>query len=668
MSIDIRKWHTGQMSQIDVTAGKTLLEACVKTPPIGLSELIWNAFDEDASNVTISLALNPIGGLSEIKVADDGHGMNRERANLSFATVGDSWKIPGSTSTGGRPLHGRHGRGRYAAFALGNSVTWESTSDPISGGSAQTVRITGGRSNLRRFEIEEMPAGGRPVGTTVSISLPTNESIALFDRLDELTQHLLTQFALHLDRHKDFTISLLGRTLNPKSVILGQSTIELDLPAEVPGAANITVIEWDLQNVERRLYLCTTGGSIVDELQPGVKAVGAEFTCYLTWEGFEEGQTLTLEGDDESPRGKVILAARAALRTHLSESARKRESVTLDRWRNEGVYPYSVDPKTPVERATRDTFNIVAMAASRTVDESKSVKTKAMALSLLKEALERDPESLLPILKNFSQLPAPRIEELRNILERTTLSQLITTGRAIGDRFDLLNGLSDLIFGKETKRRMRERTQLHRILAHETWLFGEEWSLTGDDVRLTEVLKNFLGKLGEDVTLADAAPVLREDDSDGIPDLVFGRQLETKANHYAHLVVELKRPSHKLNDEDVAQIRSYASAITNDDRFDQPNASWEFWLVGNETNRAVDESRDQEGQPYGLVQNSKRYKIIVKTWAEIFGDAKHRMKFVQDSLQYESDRDSGLAHMRDRYSRYLPDVALEDGDADSAAA
>ncbi len=41
------------------------------------------------------------------------------------------------------------------------------------------------------------------------------------------------------------------------------------------------------------------------------------------------------------------------------------------------------------------------------------------------------------------------------------------------------------------------------------------------------------------------------------------------------------------------------------------------------------------------------------------GDAKHRLKFVQRSLQYESDRDSGLASMRDRYAEYLPEADLE---------
>jgi hypothetical protein len=71
------------------------------------------------------------------------------------------------------------------------------------------------------------------------------------------------------------------------------------------------------------------------------------------------------------------------------------------------------------------------------------------------------------------------------------------------------------------------------------------------------------------------------------------------------------------------------------------------------------------------VQSSKKYRIVVRTWAEVIGDADHRLKFVQASLKYESNRDQGLVSMRDKYSEYLPqealDAAAEADDAGSAA-
>jgi histidine kinase/DNA gyrase B/HSP90-like ATPase len=648
------------VAEIQVGAGKTMLEALVKTPPIGLCELVWNAFDEDAETVRVEVEVNGLGGVDLIRVEDDGNGMNRQRAESAFSTVGDSWKLmAGTKSEGGRPVHGKHGRGRYAAFSLGNSVHWISTSKAVEGDELASIEIKGNRSALDRFQINDLPLESSDTGTRVVITTVTPEASAGFDEVTAIRQRLLTEFALHLDRHPDFKIEFLGMTIEPSAVIAERTRIDIEMPDGVAGQAFLTVIEWTLQNVERRLYLCQPDGAIVDEMQPGIQAVGAEFTAYLAWEGFTHDQSLLLEGDTDTAAGRVVQAARAELRTHLARSVRQREAETVKRWKSEGVYPYKGEPKSEVERATRDTFNLVAMATSRTVDEAKSQSSKALALSLLKETFENDPEALLPILKQFSQLPSARIDELREILEHTTLAQLISMGKEVGSRIEFISGLNSLLFDRVTKRKMLERRQLHRILAHETWLFGEEWSLTGDDQRLTEVLKKYLSKIGADVELAADKPVLREDGSDAIPDLVLGRQLETRENHFSQLVVELKRPNHRLQDDDVSQLRSYASAITNDERFDQPNSSWEFWLIGNETSHAVDEQRDQEHLPFGVVQNSKKYRLIVRTWAEVLGDADHRLKFVQKSLQYESDRDSGLQSMRNKYAEYLPTEAFE---------
>jgi len=646
------------MTRIKVQAGQSMLESYVKRPGIGLCELVWNAFDEDATKVEISIVTNDLGGIEQIVVEDDGNGMTIERASKSFATVGDSWKrMPGTLSVGKRPVHGRYGRGRYAAFGLGDSAQWRSTAIAVEGGFAG-VHIAGNRSDLQHMEVSSIsPATSKPT-TRVTIGLITDEARAVFDKPAELRNQLLTEFALHLDRFKDFSVVFLGEEIDPGGVVGSKEVTALSLPEGVQGNATLAVIEWKLTDVERRLYLCSAQGTIVDELPPGVQAPGAEFTAYLQWDGFAAGDPLTLEGDTQTLAGQVIQVARDALRDHLTKGSRRREAETVKRWQAEGVYPYTGKPKDAVESAARDVFNVVAMAAARTLEESKSRSVKALSLSLMKETLESDPEALLPILHKVVKLPATRVDELREILEHTSLAHLIQAGKEVGGRVEFLNGLDSILFDRQIKKRLLERRQLHRILAHETWLFGEEWSLTGDDEPLDAVLRKFLTRLGREVELATDKPVLREDGSIGIPDLVLGRSLETSEDHTAHLVVELKRPSHKLESGDVDQLRSYASAIVNDERFARSNMSWDFWLVGNETKREVDEMREQTHLPHGVVHSSKKYEITVRTWAEVIGSARHRLKFVQKSLLYESTRDTGLAYLRSKYSDYLPAEAL----------
>ena len=126
---------------------------------------------------------------------------------------------------------------------------------------------------------------------------------------------------------------------------------------------------------------------------------------------------------------------------------------------------------------------------------------------------------------NVLDLPQDKVEELQILLDRTTLASVIEVSKRIANRLDFLSGLDALIFDADSKKQTLERRQLHRILANETWVFGEEWALTGDDDRLTQVLAAHLDLLGEDVELASREPVLREDGRDAIPDLVLSRTL-----------------------------------------------------------------------------------------------------------------------------------------------
>jgi len=661
------------MAKIQVIAGDRLLEGYVKTPAVGICELIWNAFDEDATHVSVSVENDELGALKSVVVEDNGTGMDAMVVNRAFTRVGDSWKAgAGTKSDGGRPVHGRHGRGRYSAFSIGDRLMWESTT-LAPDGKWSTVVATGTRSDLKTFDIESFDISAESSrGTRVTSQAVSKEAQKAFDNPDVLRTRLTTEFALHIERFPDFKIEFLGVEIDPSKVIISKERMEVNLPQEVSGKAHLTVVEWDIPSVDRRLYLCDSRGSVIDEVYARVHAPGLQFSAYLEWDGFSE-HVLHLEGDGsddvEAPASeRVISAARVKLREHLGVLGRRREAETLKRWQGEGIYPYPStngdEPSVkldPVEIATQEAFKQVALAASRTIDESKSRQTKALALALLKETFETDPDRLFPLLKQLTNLSSTRIDELQKVLDRTSLAHLIQSGHKIGTRIDFLNGLHAILFERQTRKRLQERRQLHRILAHETWIFGEEWSTTGDDVSLGKVLREYQkfldGEAG--VEIADAsAPIvepLRENGSIAIPDLVLGRKMHVSENRSNFLVVELKRPSHKLKDEDVAQIRSYASAIFRDERFAREGVEWRFVLVGNSISDIVDDMRRQPTFPFGYVQMNP-FKIEVRTWSEIISDARFRMDFVQDSLKYQSNQEEGLQHLRDAYDAYLPEM------------
>jgi hypothetical protein len=86
-------------------------------------------------------------------------------------------------------------------------------------------------------------------------------------------------------------------------------------------------------------------------------------------------------------------------------------------------------------------------------------------------------------------LPLEKRQELIDLLKRTTLSAIISASAIIADRLEFLRGLETLIFDTDFKERTLERSQLHRLVAENTWIFGEQYGLSADDQSLTEVLK-----------------------------------------------------------------------------------------------------------------------------------------------------------------------------------
>lgn len=219
-----------------------------------------------------------------------------------------------------------------------------------------------------------------------------------------------------------------------------------------------------------------------------------------------------------------------------------------------------------------------------------------------------------------------------------------------------LAGLGDLLFDFENKKLLLERRQLHRILATSTWLFGEEYNLTVDDESLNSALARHLAILGRPAT--SAAPVLREDGSQGVLDLMLSRALPLP--HHSrreHLVVELKRPSQPVDSKVLLQIKDYAFAVANDDRFRDTETTWRFVAVSNEVSASVEREATQKNRPRGLVyeDDGGKMTIWVYIWSQIIEDARGRLEFFRRALEYNATQESAREYLREVHATYIPD-------------
>jgi hypothetical protein len=358
---------------------------------------------------------------------------------------------------------------------------------------------------------------------------------------------------------------------------------------------------------------------------------------------------------------QLIELARDKMREHFRARSAQVAGELVAEWKEQDIYPYKDEPSGPVEQAERQVFDVVALSVhsySPGFGEA-SAPQKKLSLRLLKQAVQDSPEALRRILSDVLDLPVEKQAQLAKLLERTSLTAVINASKIVADRLNFLKGLEYLVFDPESKQVLLERCQLHRILEHHTWLFGEEFNLTVSDQSLTEVLNRHVSLLRDDAQ--DGGPVLREDGSTGIVDLMLSRRVpQTRAEEREHLIVELKRPSKRIDLGVLTQVQSYALAVARDERFRDAGVRWVFWAVSNEITDDARSAARQANRPVGLFfeDDSRMIRVWVKTWSQILESCRARLSFFQEHLKYEADDTSALAYLKEVHSEYLPSAVL----------
>jgi hypothetical protein len=100
---------------------------------------------------------------------------------------------------------------------------------------------------------------------------------------------------------------------------------------------------------------------------------------------------------------------------------------------------------------------------------------------MLRSAIERRSEDLQIILRELIQLRQRKQEELARLLREASLSAIINAAKIVADRLKFLSALESIVFIPEMKATLKERSQLHTIVADNTWIFGEEFNLSVSD-------------------------------------------------------------------------------------------------------------------------------------------------------------------------------------------
>jgi hypothetical protein len=642
-------------------------------PIQALAELIWNSLDGDATAIDVELKRNDLAGeLSQIVIYDNGDGFSRQEAKSLFGNLGGSWKrAVRQTHRLKRQVHGQEGRGRYKAFALGRSVEWSVCYKAVDGNRSFRIKLLHGALNDVTVS-EERPESERPTGVVVTIS-DLWRDYRMIDG-EERIQDLTETFALYLMNYRDVRISIAGISIDPGAAIASQKTERIGVVADHAGSHSIElqIIEWKAQT-KRSLYLCTSNGFPVDQLEVRFHVPQTfSFSAYIKSSFIDamqkEGRIGLAELDP------IILqsveTARSYIRDYFQSRSAEKARTIVDDWKARNIYPYQGEPQGSLEAAERQVFDMVAVRLQEIAPDigASSEKDKAFHLRMLRSAIERGPDELQMIMKEVLDLPVREQKALAELLQETTLSAMITATKTVADRLKFISAIEAIVFDPDMKKRLKERSQLHKILAENTWVFGEEYNLWVSDRSLNSVLAKHKKYLAPEVIIDDPVKIIGK--ARGIVDLMFSRTMRRhRADDVENLVVELKAPRVTIGSDELTQAKKYAFAVADDERFSTvPGVRWHFWIVSNSYDQFTKREIEGVDRKRRLVYQHDNISVGIKTWGELIEENRARLQFFKEHLQHNADESVALRYLQDRHSKFLEGVVIEESDGASEEA
>jgi hypothetical protein len=388
------------MTVLSLRARQDYLEkvASTRDPIKAVSEFVWNAVDAEATHVAVEFVLNPLGGIQEIVIRDNGTGITHAHAGRDFGNLGDSWKRTSlRTPQLHRALHGKEGRGRLRFFSLAERARWGSVYSENGKRWAISIEIASGA--LERSDLSEASESASPeTGTVVTLTRLKAANDWLLTRKAFL--EFSTLFAPYIMQYPDVTISYDGNRVDPNATILKSSEFPKQTivgPNRTVRDLTIRIIEWKSQVDDRKIHLGGESGIILGSQPAHVTAPGFDFSAYAYAAYFQEvadANLLELDDLSDPDLNHVMVHIREQLTDYFRERQAERSRGLIDDLKSAGAYPYEGEPKDDVERRERQMFDIATHAVSSYSRDFKKAETsvKRMTLTLLREAVRHNPD------------------------------------------------------------------------------------------------------------------------------------------------------------------------------------------------------------------------------------------------------------------------------------
>jgi hypothetical protein len=594
-----------------------------------LTELVTNAFDAEASLVDVDVVTNPLQAITALTVYDNGVGMSRVELTERFGLVG--------VRSDNKTKIGRFGVGRWGVFRLGRRSQWRTVAKDLSG-IKYRLSFTLEDSSPDDFPVKsEVVDPAEPAGTWIQIEDLYEPELL---RPGRVTWDLAVQLCSYLLAHPQKSLRV-NNTPIVIDILVQSRQVEQLKPEQYPElAAPVTLTHLLLRNIARNKFkaqlLLTAQGITVQALElpdpPAPNYVGlAESPYFEQMVNANRAAFIDFDGAAGLIRETVVGRVQAyaeRLQAEVNETF-------IERARQKPFYPYKTVPTDSIDELHQRLYDATLEALNRVSNlEIMKQQHQQIVFGLLHRALSNG--DLLHVLSQVATLSDEEMAKFRDVLERTTIQALLDLASQVQQRLDFLDMLHELVYGPGSDK-VRERTQLHKYLETQAWIFGPQFHLATSDRKFRTVIARHRA-------LAEL-PAVPDDELaaisgiEQIPDLFLAAQKEFQSNAGAAqrcLLVELKRPSVDVGLHERNQLERYANVILDSGEFSGDRTHFDLFVISAQVAPEVKRSISQPGLPPGCFQKTERARLFVRTWGDVIESARSELHLVRDRLHQKS--------------------------------
>lgn len=609
-----------------------------------LSELVANGFDAGANNITVTIKENDLGGIASIVVSDDGSGITSEVLKERFTSVGVIPQIPSKFA--------KFGIGRFAVHRIGEKSYWKSMSQ-IDKDHSKLIEFELDTDENKKLKVSEEIIENGSTGTVIEIFNIRDKGKDVITK-NKIAGILLAEFCSFLLAHPNKKIVIQDEELNVSSIIAEKETETIQPTEKLPEKIVINHLLLNRAVDKTRFpaqVVFTAKGRMITNAQPEESPppqyVGIVECDYLD-SILSSSREALIEMDDTFANIKAITFDKVNEFGHKyrTQSAKR----FIEKARLEEFYPYKGTPQESTAHVKQAIYDVVLEKVNENANiEGMTKKQKAVVFKLLNRAL--DDENLFDVLTEVAKLSNDDVERFKNVLEHTALTSIIKLSSEVTNRLLFLEILHELVYG-DISRRLKERSQLHKLLEPHGWLFGPRFHLATSDESFRKVVQKHRGIAG--LEAIDKKQLLHVDDMSKIPDLFFYalREYPTKPKNH-HLLVEIKAPSVPIGTKERDQIRKYANVILKSSEFDKSSTRWDLFIVSSKVSDEISFDRQQKDKDYGCLWEWDYMTVWAFEWSEIITRAKEEMQLVRNHLKLKTDELSISDYLRKNFPEIL---------------